>query len=42
MSGRGFSNVVCVSIVAELVTKQALFQGDSELQQLLHIFRWGI
>ncbi|KAK4751538.1 hypothetical protein SAY87_005020 [Trapa incisa] len=26
-------------IFAELVTKQALFQGDSELQQLLHIFR---
>ncbi|XP_065847559.1 cyclin-dependent kinase B2-2-like [Euphorbia lathyris] len=26
-------------IFAELVTKQALFPGDSELQQLLHIFR---
>ncbi|KAJ4747421.1 Cyclin-dependent kinase 2 [Rhynchospora pubera] len=26
-------------IFAELVTTQALFQGDSELQQLLHIFR---
>ncbi|XP_018843062.2 cyclin-dependent kinase B2-1 [Juglans regia] len=26
-------------IFAELVTKQALFQGDSELQQLLHIFK---
>ncbi|KAL1815868.1 hypothetical protein ACET3Z_018442 [Daucus carota] len=26
-------------IFAELVTKKALFQGDSELQQLLHIFR---
>ncbi|KAL8140746.1 hypothetical protein V2J09_006767 [Rumex salicifolius] len=26
-------------IFAELVNKQALFQGDSELQQLLHIFR---
>ena len=25
--------------VAELITKQALFPGDSELQQLLHIFR---
>ncbi|KAL6999306.1 Cyclin-dependent kinase B2-2 [Sarracenia purpurea var. burkii] len=25
--------------LAELVTKQALFPGDSELQQLLHIFR---
>ncbi|CAL9002953.1 unnamed protein product, partial [Prunus brigantina] len=27
-------------IFAELVTKQALFSGDSELQQLLHIFRF--
>lgn len=27
-------------ILAELVTKQALFAGDSELQQLLHIFRF--
>uniref|UniRef100_A0A7N0ULN5 Protein kinase domain-containing protein n=1 Tax=Kalanchoe fedtschenkoi TaxID=63787 RepID=A0A7N0ULN5_KALFE len=26
-------------IFAELINKQALFQGDSELQQLLHIFR---
>ncbi|XP_019057983.1 PREDICTED: cyclin-dependent kinase B2-2 [Tarenaya hassleriana] len=26
-------------IFAELVTKQAIFAGDSELQQLLHIFR---
>lgn len=26
-------------IIVELVTKQALFPGDSELQQLLHIFR---
>ncbi|KAK1393476.1 cell division control protein 2-like [Heracleum sosnowskyi] len=26
-------------IFAELITKQALFAGDSELQQLLHIFR---
>lgn len=26
-------------IFAELITKQALFPGDSELQQLLHIFR---
>lgn len=26
-------------IIAELVTKTALFPGDSELQQLLHIFR---
>ncbi|KAJ6930829.1 cell division control protein 2 [Populus alba x Populus x berolinensis] len=26
-------------IFAELATKQALFPGDSELQQLLHIFR---
>ncbi|KAK6245982.1 hypothetical protein SCA6_009072 [Theobroma cacao] len=30
-------SVAC--IFAELVTKQALFPGDSELQQLLHIFR---
>ncbi|CAI9090116.1 OLC1v1024811C3 [Oldenlandia corymbosa var. corymbosa] len=30
-------SVAC--IFAELVTKQALFMGDSELQQLLHIFR---
>ncbi|VVA14374.1 PREDICTED: cyclin-dependent [Prunus dulcis] len=28
-------------IFAELVTKQALFSGDSELQQLLHIFRFS-
>ncbi|KAK3014332.1 hypothetical protein RJ639_008925, partial [Escallonia herrerae] len=33
---RSFS-LIC--ILAELVTKQALFPGDSELQQLLHIFR---
>jgi cyclin-dependent kinase len=26
-------------IIAELVRKQPLFTGDSELQQLLHIFR---
>jgi cyclin-dependent kinase len=26
-------------IFAELVTNQAIFQGDSELQQLLHIFK---
>nr|GMD08004.1 cyclin-dependent kinase B2-2 [Ipomoea batatas] len=26
-------------IFAELVTEQAIFAGDSELQQLLHIFR---
>lgn len=30
-------SVAC--IFAELVTKTALFPGDSELQQLLHIFR---
>ncbi|KAG9134236.1 hypothetical protein Leryth_019179 [Lithospermum erythrorhizon] len=30
-------SVAC--IFAELVTNQALFPGDSELQQLLHIFR---
>lgn len=30
-----------VLFLAELVTKQALFPGDSELQQLLHIFRFS-
>ncbi|XWS20806.1 hypothetical protein CRYUN_Cryun30bG0001100 [Craigia yunnanensis] len=30
-------SVACIFV--ELVTKQALFPGDSELQQLLHIFR---
>ena len=25
---------------AELATTEALFTGDSELQQLLHIFKW--
>ncbi|CAI9090117.1 OLC1v1024811C1 [Oldenlandia corymbosa var. corymbosa] len=33
-------SVAC--IFAELVTKQALFMGDSELQQLLHIFRFWL
>ncbi|KAG4934064.1 hypothetical protein JHK87_048066 [Glycine soja] len=38
-SCRGFSNNTnCISIVAELVTQQPLFLGDSELQQLLRIF----
>lgn len=31
--------LIC-SISAELVTKQALFPGESEIQQLLHIFRF--
>jgi cyclin-dependent kinase len=36
----GYFNLIFVwIIIAELVTKQALFPGDSELQQLLHIFR---
>jgi cyclin-dependent kinase len=37
---KGFFNLIFICIIiAELVTKQALFPGDSELQQLLHIFR---
>ncbi|XP_058106103.1 uncharacterized protein LOC131249375 isoform X9 [Magnolia sinica] len=35
-SGKGYS-----SVSAEMVRRQALFLGDSELQQLLHIFRRG-
>ncbi|KAG5151486.1 hypothetical protein JHK84_027958 [Glycine max] len=39
-SCRGFSNNTnCISIVAELVTKQPLFLGDFELRQLLRIFK---
>ncbi|XP_058084399.1 transcription factor MYB58-like [Magnolia sinica] len=33
-SGKGYS-----SVSVEMVRRQALFLGDSELQQLLHIFR---
>ena len=29
-----------MDLAAEMVRRQALFPGDSEFQQLLHIFRW--
>ena len=32
---------ISFGVVAELITKQALFPGDSELQQLLHIFKFS-
>ena len=34
--------IILLKFVAELVMKTAIFAGDSELQQLLHIFRFII
>ena len=34
-----FIDCVGIEFVAEMVRRQALFPGDSEFQQLLHIFR---
>lgn len=36
----GCFNLSSLCDVAEMVRRQALFPGDSEFQQLLHIFRY--
>lgn len=31
----------CGTIFVEMITKRAMFQGDSEIDQIFKVFRWG-